>query len=262
MKNTSSIKSLISILFILTPLESYAIEKPSINISAGVEYSTGDYGTDQNTDIIYVPVILNYEKDKLIYNLTVPYISSTGVGIVTKGMGRYKSIITTSTIRTTESGLGDIIGNIKYNLINDINKSLWRLDLGANIKIGTADKDKNLGTGENDYSVQIDVYKYLNEFTGFITIGENFYGNPSGVSLDNAFYISVGGNYKFTDLTSGGLVLDYTQKVNNLASEQNNLSIEIYRKLSDIWQGKAYLSKGFSDGSPDSSVGAMLTRHF
>lgn len=64
----------------------------------------------------------------------------------------------------TESGLGDIVTAVAYNFYN-----IAAPQVGANvtgkIKFGTADKNKSLGTGMNDYVVQLDIYKKLNQCT-------------------------------------------------------------------------------------------------
>src|SRR5215471_16743727 len=124
-------------------------------LGVGFDYSSGTYGESQSTDILYIPVIGKYEIEDWSFKLTVPYISVRGPGNVIPGLGEVNR--TPATV-TTQSGLGDIVAAATYILYaGDASAPGW--DLTGKIKFGTADANKGLGTGENDYSVQVDVYK-------------------------------------------------------------------------------------------------------
>jgi len=59
------------------------------------------------------------------------------------------------------------------------------LDVAGNIKFGTADANKNLGTGENDYSAQLDGYYTFSKTTLFATAGYKVIGAPAGITVNN-----------------------------------------------------------------------------
>ncbi len=86
------------------------------------------------------------------------------------------------------------------------------LDVVGNIKFGTADANKNLGTGENDYSAQLDGYYTFSKTTLFATAGYKVLGAPTGVSLNNIAYGTLGISQKNRDKTSAGLMLDHFSK--------------------------------------------------
>jgi hypothetical protein len=89
----------------------------------------------------------------------------------------------------TESGLGDIVTVATYNFYNNA-----AAQVGANvtgkIKFETADKNKGLGTGINDYVVQLDAYKKLNQWTVFGGLGYNVLGSSADVPLKNVFNVT------------------------------------------------------------------------
>ena len=237
-----------------------AADSGNFSLTSGFDYSSGKYGTSDTTDILYIPFAGTYETGPWTLKLTVPYISITGAGNVTKDIGIYKSATTTT--RTTESGLGDVVAAASYNVFASSGANPLLVDLTGKVKFGTADETKGLGTGKNDYALQADIYKTIDKFTAFGTLGYKVLGSPNNTSLDNVFYGSLGGGYKFTQQTSGGLILDLRQKATPTGSEQRELTAYVSHRINKSWKSQGYVVKGFTDGSPDWGVGAMVSYGF
>jgi hypothetical protein len=236
-----------------------AAQAGNFSLGAGVDYSSGKYGDVTSTDILYVPFTGKYETDSWIFKLTVPYIEITGPGNVVRDVGVVRP--TTSTTRTTERGLGDVVAAATYNLYaGGVSDPV--VDLTGKVKFGTADETKGLGTGENDYAAQVDVYKGLDRFTAFGTVGYRILGSPPGVSLNNVFYGSLGGSYKIDQDLSAGLMLDLRQKASPAGAPQRELTAFVARRLDKTWKAQAYAVKGFADGSPDWGAGANMAYSF
>jgi hypothetical protein len=228
------------------------------SLTTGIEYSSGKYGGSTSTDILYIPVTGKIQKDDLFLKLTVPYISVTSVGGgVVRGMGPIKKATGTKT--STQSGLGDIIATVGYSVFGSNNLIL---DLVGNIKFGTADANKNLGTGENDYSAQIDGYYMVNKTTLFATAGYKVIGAPAGVSVNNINYGSVGFSQKTGETSNAGLVLDAAQGSSAFNQGIRELSVFVSNKLKPYLKIQAALLKGFSDSSPDFGGSVMLSGIF
>lgn len=233
-----------------------------LSLSTGFDYSSGTYGGSTSTDILSVPVIGKYETGPWTYRLTVPYIEVTGPGNVVPGVGRRNSRSTAATGSTsTQSGLGDIIGAATYNLFAG-SASEPMIDLTGKIKLGTADRNKGLGTGENDYSAQVDAYQTIGRVTGFATLGYSILGSSAAIPLDNVFYVALGAGYKFDDRVSGGLILDLRQAASYFSGPRRELTGYVNYKLDRDWKVQGYLLQGFADGSPDFGLGALVTRMF
>src|SRR5882672_6521935 len=144
---------------------------------AGVNYSTGKYGTSSETKILSIPFSARYETDPWTFKLTVPYLSITSPANVIPGVGRIDSSgrpkRRTFTGTTTQSGLGDTVASATYNAY--YNAAAERgLDLTGRVKLPTADADKGLGTGSTDESVQVDVYQTFDRLTLFADVGYTF----------------------------------------------------------------------------------------
>ena len=232
------------------------------SLGTGVDYSSGDYGADVDTDILYVPLTAKYDTERWFFRLTVPYLRIRGPGnvvlgpegdpIVQQGGGG---------TRTTEEGLGDIIASATYNLLPPT-ESGFIFDVGGKIKLPTADEDDNLGTGETDYSLQGDLYKTIGRWTALTTLGYRWLGDPSGFDLKNGIFGTVGAIYKFTDNTSGGLLFDYRERSSSGSESLRELTAYVGTKLTPDLRLQLYAITGFSDSSADWGVGTAITYGF
>ena len=229
------------------------------SLTTGVDYSSGKYGGTQSTDILYIPLTGSYETGRWVYKLTVPYVRITGPGNVVQG-----GIVvgTAKATRTAKAGLGDVVAGATYNLYRETGSNPFLVDLTGKVKFGTADEKKGLGTGSNDYAAQVDIYKTMGLFTALGTVGYKVMGTAPGLKLDNVFYGSVGGVYKISQQTSGGLILDLRQKVTPTGAAQREVTAFVSHKLNQDWKAQGYWVDGFSHASPDWGAGAMLTRVF
>jgi hypothetical protein len=227
------------------------------SVSLGAEYTSGDYGTSTKTKMWYFPVTLKYETDRDMLALTVPYVSVEGTGnVVAAGEAHGLRRTTTSTVSRTESGLGDIVLAAAHNIAQTATN--WRVDLGGKIKFGTADENKNLGTGEDDVAVQLDLEKSHDRNSIFGSAGYKVLGDPPGTDYRNVFYGSLGISHKLDGARAAGLELFAQQAALSGTDGQSELTLFLSNKLDNKTRLTGYLLKGFSDGSPDWGFGVAL----
>jgi hypothetical protein len=228
--------------------------------SAGTSanYSSGKYGAQTSTDITSIPLNVGYDKGPWTLKLTVPYVRITGPSDVVVGIGKTS---TTSTVVRTASGLGDIVTAATYNFYNDA-ASQSGADVTGKVKWGTGDSAKGLGTGENDYSVILDVYKKVNQLTFFGGIGYTVLGDTAKLPLRNVFSLTAGSSLKLDEKNSAGFAYDYRQKSSATSAAQSELTAFYAHKLNKSWKTQAYVLKGFSDGSPDWGGGISVAYAF
>lgn len=232
----------------------------SSNLSTGFDYSTGKYGGITATDILYVPVTGKVQFDYLYLKLTVPYISMTGTGDVVHGVGRMGRQTTTTTTAktTTKSGLGDVIGTAGYTIYES---EAVMLDLVGNVKFGTA--KKNLGTGENDYSAQLDgFYTTAGGMTLFATAGYKITGEPAGTTYNDIAYGTLGVSMQTGESSSAGLMMDAAEPSSDLVPGIRELTVFVSSKISSDVKIQASLMQGFSDSSPELAGGLSVSRAF
>ncbi len=249
---------LLTVLALLS-VSAAATAEDTFSLGTGFDYSTGKYGNTQATDILYIPVTAKYESDKLMLKLTVPYISITSPGGVTYGVGRFGKP-TGRTTTTTNSGLGDVTTSAGYNVYSG---DALALDLVGNIKLGTADATKGLGTGKTDYSGQVDGYYTINMTTLFGTLGYKKYGSPvAGITLNNSPYATVGASQKLSPKTSAGIMLDVAKSPSLYAADRQEVTAYVTQKLTSSLKAQANVMKGFTSSSPDFGFGGMITGTF
>lgn len=246
-----------------------ALADDQLSLTTGFDYSTGKYGNATSTSILYIPVTAKYEMDKLTLKLTVPYISVTGPGGVIQGFGKVPTTTTTTTGRfgrtstgttTTNSGLGDVVASAGYNVYAG---DALSLDVVGKIKLGTADVNKGLGTGQNDYSGQIDgYYMFTSQSTFMFTGGYKIIGAPAGVPTNNVPYGMLGLDQKTSAVSNVGVMYNVVKSVSPTIPDQKDVTFYVMQKLSSGLKLQASLLKGFSNSSPDYGGGLMITGVF
>jgi hypothetical protein len=228
-----------------------------LTMMLGYEASTGKYGTTATTDIVTVPVSALYETGRWAMKLTVPYLRVTGDGsVLASGRGRRTTTTTTTATTTTNSGLGDVVALLAYNVYaaDEVDAGI---DLAGRIKFGTA--SKTLGTGENDYAAQLYGYHALGDFTPSLVFGYEVLGSSAEVPLDDVYYGTAAGDYRFGELTNGGIEYRYVQRASVTAAEQRELALYVNREIGRDTFLRGYLLKGYADGSPDSGFGIAIS---
>lgn len=226
--------------------------------STGMEYSSGTYGGDTDIEDFYVPVTLGLNFERVSLDLTVPYLSVRAPEgtIVTDPGG---DPVPGSGDTVTESGLGDVIAGITvYDVMYSHDLGL-ALDLTGKIKFGTADEDKGLGTGEQDFTVRADLYKFLEQFTLLGSLGYKFRGDTETVPVDDVVIGSIGGIYHLSDRKSLGLLLDYREAAYEDGDDVTELSAFLSQELNDSWSLQLYIFTGFTDSSSDWGGGILLS---
>lgn len=255
-------QKIFSAIFILL-ISVSALAEEQFSLGAGFNYSSGKYGGTTSTDILYVPVVTKYEAENFFLKLTVPYISITGKGAsnrIIMGVGPIGTAMTvTSAATTTNSGLGDVVASAGYSVYDS---DPLALDLVGNIKFGTADANKGLGSGNNDYSAQFDAYYVIRNTTLFATGGYKIYGAPAGISLNNVVYGTLGVSRKLDSITSIGAMYDATQSAIAGGAGLSEFTVYIAKKITPGLKVQVNAMKGFSDASPDYGGGVMITGVF
>jgi hypothetical protein len=230
--------------------------------SLGFDYTTGKYGQSTSTNIFSVPFSIRCEWDRWTFQGTVPYIQVSGpagvvqdIGLIFRGRPRPTS--------RTESGIGDVVLSAGFALINeDDTQNLPHIDLTGKIKLGTADSDKGLGTGENDYSMQLDAYKAFGDFTPFATLGYRVMGDPPGTDFRNILFGSAGASFRLVQSTTIGASLDWRQEIVRGGEAATELSAFITHRLDRSWKVQGYVLTGLTDASPDFGFGGIVSYAF
>lgn len=225
---------------------------PQLHLTTGVDYSTGDYGTGVDTDILVVPASARLKLGDLRFTATIPYIRINGANVVGGDGGPI--VVDPNAPRLKRDGIGDLTMGINYAFPEE--QLGFGLDIGTRVKVPTA--KSGLGTGELDYRVSAELSKTLGAVTPFVSAGYRVLGDPAGFDLQNGMYGSVG-----LSLAAGSSVFlasyDYREASSILSDDSQEVFGAFSTPVSNTLNLSLYGSAGLSDGAPDFGVGAMVT---
>ena len=244
----------------MASLPSHAIDLPSrhVVITSGMDFSTGKYGADESTDILYIPLTFKYGTDQWTSGLTIPWLSIESPGEVIIGPDGQPLPIPGEG-STSESGLGDITASFTWFAYPGT-ETLPIVDVTGRIKLPTADEDKGLGTGEIDWALESDLVKGIDNHSLFFTVGYKIFGDTDEVKINNVFYGSIGDSYRYSKNMSFGAFYDVREATTDFTEGMSELTGFLSYRLNPKWRLMSYLVKGFSDGSPDFGAGLLVSR--
>jgi len=239
----------------------HAAEKAYWTLGTGMDYSTGKYGSTSTTESLSIPFFAQYGTNIWSLGLTVPYLQVTGDGtVIVSGRQTGRRTTTASTSkRTTQSGLGDVLATASRNLVAADVADIG-IDLAGRIKFGTA--SKNMGSGLNDYAVQVSAFSYYGNFSPRIMLGYEVLGDTPDLPLNNVAYGAVSSSYFISDSTSAGMEYKYGQRASATGFEQRELNFYASHRFGTNNFFRLYVMQGFSDGSPDSGFGLSVSTGF
>lgn len=231
-----------------------------VRLSTGVEYTSGSYGGTDDIEELYVPLTLRVDNSRFGASITVPYLSVRAPSVTI--LGPDGQPLPGSGEITTESGLGDVIASLTLFDAFYSPDLAFALDLTGAINFGTADVDQGLGTGEPDFSMYLDSYKWFDRFTLISSIGYRWRGEPDGVEFDDVLMAALGGAWETGDRTMLGVIFDYRQSALADADDIQEVTAFGNVQLGDHWNLDLYAFTGFTDSSPDWGGGFTITTDF
>jgi hypothetical protein len=241
------------------------------SLGAGVDYTSGKYGSDITTEILQVPVTAKYATGDWSFKASLPWMRVTGDANVVPGLGEVVNLNprgrgrgaagggTTTSSDDTTSGLGDLRLSATYSIPTSNGLGI---DLTGNAKIATADEDKGLGTGANDYGVAVDLYRDFSGTTLFGGVGYTWLGESDYIDVDAVANANVGFSRKVGDAASVGLVYDWREAATDTAEQRSELTGFYAFPAGGANKMQVYATKGLSDGSPDWGAGVSFTAGF
>ena len=237
-------------------ISTVSLAEGTVGFTTGIDFSSGKYGQSEETRITYVPFIAKYDTDKWSFKAVVPWLKVDGPG----GVSADSRIVTNATLgnkRTVESGLGDTVLGATYSALQFSEQKIF-IDVGGKVKLPTASEKRGLGTGKTDYTFSTDVYKSYDAFTLLGTLGYRVLGDPDGVNLENVWFGTVGGVYKFDSNNSAGVTMDLREATTKGGSKLREYSVFYSHKFNDTYKLQTYLVAGDTESSVDFGAGAML----
>lgn len=229
-------------------------------VSTGFDYSEGNYGDEDKTTVLAIPVSVSYAKFPWTGKLSIPYLDIEGPGVVVGGVDR-GTVVPGKAGVEKGNGLGDMVASVMYSF-DPWSEQAPFVDLTGKIKIPTGDEDEDLGTGAFDYRLQVDVAQPLGNWMPYGTLGYQVFGSSDDYDLDNRAYLSLGGDYRLDKVNRVGGVYDYKQASSDGGDPVSEVTAYWSHKLTKEWTVNTYTVFGLSEGSPDWALGSQIARRF
>ncbi len=235
-----------------------------LSLAIGGDYSSGDYGQPEDTDMLYVPFTATYlfeqlgvtpwGGDQLELEITLSYLRIRGEGTVLPGGDVPGGSVFA---RRTEDGFGDI-----YLLATYIWLPPWEhvplVEFGVMVKAPTASASKRLGTGKTDVTLELALSDRFGDWSPYVEVGYRFMGSSPQLDLHNRWLTSIGVTYTLSERWSFGLAYDYRQAASDRSYASHELVPYASIRFDKGFRLGPYVAVGLLKGSPDYAVGLQL----
>ena len=251
-------------------------------------FSTGKYGTDTRTEILYTPVLARRLFDAGDLTFVFPFLCIKGLGNVTVvngspvptgpagtapsrspadrsgagTRGAAATAIASSAKETTVCGIGDLVVRGRYFLLDE-RGFIPTIAVRAHFKAPTASAGDGLGTGRPDEGIGVEVSRAVGRgFTAMVDGGYTFIGKPDGVDLRNSWWYDFGVG---RDLAGGTVNVsvffeEYSAISTTFANARDVLAALSVRSAG--WRLQLSGEVGLSDGAPARGLTIGASRRF
>lgn len=232
---------------------------PAVELSTGLEYQQGEFGTGQRIETTTIPSTLRVAAGGVQLSATLPYLRVDAPGNVVGvggGLLGLQIIVdpTQPAARVRREGLGDLRLGAAYT----VPTSAIGLTLSTQLKVPTASRARGLGTGEADLAVGAEMSRTLGAVTPFVGVGYTLPGDPEGYDLRNSLSARAGAALQMRPNVRGHVTYGYAQSVSPLVPDEQQVATGLNASLSNSLSLGLWGSAGLSEGSPDMGAGVQL----
>lgn len=230
-----------------------------LTASTGIDFSSGDYGGPVRSDILSVPFGLKLEVDPFILRVSVPYLLIDGP-VAFVGDSPEPTDPTSDFVRSVSNrgSIGDVVVAASYVFL-PTSSALPVVELTGKVKFGTASTRKSLGTGETDYTLELDVSKSFGALTPFAGFGYKFVGDIQGLEpFRDKWFASGGASFRVASWLNVGTAYDWRQSSVRGRRDSHELVPFGTIKLGRHVRLDPYAVVGLSQNAPDWGAGLQL----
>lgn len=237
-----------------------AYDSPVVHFDAGLNYSRGDYGLSEDTEIFLGLVTATAETAAWRLQALAPFINIDGPAAVIAG-GAQGTGVPGRPNTGSATGLGDVTlgATYKFGAVFGNNTTV---DVGAQLKLPTGSESRGLGTGETDAYFQADFRHPLGNLTPFATLGYRFLGSNAQYPLENGLFVSLGAVRRLTASTFAGASYNWRERIIRRGDHASEALGFFLHQLNERWRLQGYVLAGFTNASPDFGTGLSLGYRF
>lgn len=231
----------------------------SAEVSVGVVYQEGDYGTGDRLETLSVPVSVTTSSGRLHLAASLPYLRTNAPADVIVSQG---GLLGTPLFATKRTGAGrttrEGIGDLTVQAAVDLPVAGFAASVGTSLKLPTASAAKGLGTGKVDYAIGAQVARPMGVATPFASVGYTVVGEPAGFDVRNSIGASAGTRVNLGRRTFATASYSWEQAAVATLADRQAVGIGIGTALSDKVRISVQGDAGLSRSAPDASVAARI----
>lgn len=240
-----------------TTVEPVAPTEMFWRIDTSLNYSRGDYGLPDDTEVYVALLNAVYENKSWRFQVGVPVLHIEGpAAVVGGGAG-----VPVNSPSSSETGLGDVTVSGTYKF-GPLTPAKIDTDFTAQVKLPTADEDKGLGSGEFDTYLQFDIRRSFGAVSPFATIGYRFLGTNSTYQLKDGLFATLGVAAPVGKVVTAGVAVSWREQIVDGGDDSVDAMIFAQRTFTEHWRGLVYGLAGFTDAAPDFGFGIGATCKF
>lgn len=244
-----------------------AVADGEFTLSTGASHSTGTYGSDITTDISTLAVTARYDAERWNLSASLPWLRVSGdpnvlpgtgpvLNLNPLGRGRLGLVLDEpqddfGSRRGAASGAGDVTLRAGYALAST---GPVLAELSTTVKLATADEDKGLGTGANDYGVALDVSREWDRASVFGGVSYTRLGDTDFIAAADVLGANLGTGWR-AGRGQLGLVYDFRESASSSFDDRSEVTgfYSVNTARGNPFQ--VYVLAGLSEGSPDWGTG-------
>jgi len=226
----------------------------------GVNYSSGNYGTPVNTNVLLGLPTLSLGTGNFKFSASIPYMRIDGRGLVVFDASGNPIVINRRTTLppALRTGWGDVNFSASYTIPPAVLDD-FEVRLTGVTKVPTGSARKRLSTGEYDFGASVDISRQFGIWGPFVTVGYLNLGQPAGFTLYNTTSVSAGTSLVLSDNLVAVASYDYDSADSPLVPAGHELSGSLSWMRDDHITLMGYGTVGLSAGSPDLGVGFLIS---
>ena len=241
-----------------TSLGTAAPAEPAAELSTGVEYQEGDYGTGERIESVTVRNTVQVQSGRARLYVSLPWHRVEGPGNVVGGGGGLLGLpILTDpgrpADRAAREGIGDLRVGAGYTLAAPAGIGLTLL---GEAKLPTASANRGLGTGEADFTIGGEAARTFGAVTPFVGVSYTLPGDPEGYRMRNGVAARGGVAVQLSPTLRGHVSYGQARGLSPFIENERQLSTGIDARLSQRLSLGISGGAGLTEGSPD--VGAAV----
>lgn len=255
MRDSKATRSALCVAALLLGATPALAQDEYLQLSTGVDYSSGDYGDVVDTDFLAIPFALKYQGDGWYLKASTSYLDVKGPSGVIPGDG---GVSNPGGAVTSRSGIGDTWLTAGYSL--GIGDSTW-FDAVGKVKLPSASDAKSLGTGSTDFVAQGELLHSFGNLSVSAYGGRRFNGTSDLFDLRDV-WLGGAGAYVQADKVTIGVDYDFREGSTVTSPDISEITGSLTYKLSEALRLQGYAYTGLADGSPDLGGGLQVLYRF